>query len=55
MNFDKTGYQLTSLFPLRPSTLDDANHGNGSVQRESQFTFYFLKICISLKTTLNDF
>jgi len=25
MNFDKNGYQLT-LFPLQPSTSDDANH-----------------------------
>ena len=38
MTFDKTGYQLT-LFPLQPSTLDDANHGYGSVQRESHFIF----------------
>ena len=38
MNFDKTEYQLT-LFPLQPCTLDDANHRNGSVQRESHFIF----------------
>ena len=36
MNFDKTGYQLT-LFSLQSSTSDDANHGNGSLQRESNF------------------
>jgi len=38
MNFDKTGCQLT-LFPLQPSTSDDANHGNGFLQRESHFIF----------------
>jgi len=31
MNFDKTGYQLTT-FPLQTSTSDTANQGNGSVQ-----------------------
>jgi len=36
MSFDKTWYQLT-LFPLQPSIADDANQGNGSVQRESHF------------------
>jgi len=38
MSFDKTGYQLT-LFPLQPSTSDDINHGNESLQRESHFYF----------------
>jgi len=38
MSFDKTGYQLT-LFPLQPSTSDDANHGNGFVQKEPHFIF----------------
>jgi len=38
MTFDKTGYQLI-LLPLQPSTSDDANHGNGFVQRESHFIF----------------
>ena len=38
MNFDTTGYHLT-LCPLQPSTSDDANHGNGSVQKESSFVF----------------
>jgi len=36
MNFDQTRYQLI-LFQLQPSTSDDVNQGNGSVQRESQF------------------
>jgi len=44
MNFDKTGYQLT-LFPLLPSTSDNANHSNGFVQKES----HLKKICMSLK------
>jgi len=38
MNFDKNEYQLT-LFPLQPSTSDDANLGNGYAQRESHFNF----------------
>jgi len=38
MSFDKTGYQH-SLFSLQPSTADDANQGNGSVQRELHFIF----------------
>jgi len=38
MNFDKSGYQL-ALFTLQPSTSDDANHENWSVQRESHFIF----------------
>jgi len=38
MNFDKAGYQLT-LFPLQPSTSDEANHRNGSMQKESHFIF----------------
>jgi len=38
MNFYKTAYQLT-LFPLQPSTADDANHGNESVHRESHVIF----------------
>ena len=38
MSFDKAGHQL-ALFPLQPSTSDDTNHGNGSVQRESHFIF----------------
>jgi len=44
MNIDNTGYQLT-LFLLQPSrpTSDDANHGNGSVQRGSDFIFKNLK------------
>jgi len=33
MNFDKTVHQL-ALFPLQPSTADDANHGEGTMQRE---------------------
>ena len=38
MSFDKNGYQLT-LFPLQPSTSDNANHGDGSAQRESHLIF----------------
>jgi len=38
MSFDKTGYQLI-LFSCQPSTADDVNQGNGSVQRESYFIF----------------
>jgi len=44
MNFDKTGIQLT-LFPLQPSTSDDANHGKGSVQKESHLIFKDLYEC----------
>jgi len=38
MSFDKTGYQLT-LFQVQPCTVDDANQGNGFMQRELYFIF----------------
>jgi len=38
MSFDQTGYQLT-LFPMQPFATDDANQGNGFVQRESNSIF----------------
>ena len=38
MSLDKSGYQLT-LIPSQPTTADDINEGNGSVQRESYLIF----------------
>jgi len=40
MSFDKIEYKL-SLFPRRPSTVNDGNQENGSVQ-------VYFKICMSL-------